>query len=106
MRAFSSSRMALDRKQQPEPLGVSEELQARVSDKKLLKSHGLIGGDWVPASDGATYQVRAPRVDDAHALLGHARFRRRAFASKQARHVGGAARACGAPRRAAPAQHP
>ncbi|KAI8470576.1 MAG: succinate semialdehyde dehydrogenase [Monoraphidium minutum] len=60
-RAFSSSGMALDRKQPPPPpLGVSEELAARISDKGLLKTHGLIGGDWMTAADGATYQVLNP----------------------------------------------
>jgi hypothetical protein len=48
--------MALaDRK--PE-LGISEELAERLKDKNLLKTQGLIGGDWKAASDGATYQAR------------------------------------------------
>ena len=68
-RAFNSSSMALDRKQHPEPLGISEELTERVSDKKLLKFHGLIGGDWKPASDGATYQARTCRLGSGCALV-------------------------------------
>lgn len=68
-RAFSSSSMALDRKQHAEPLGVSEELAERVSDKQLLKCHGIIGGDWKPASDGATYQVLNPATGKPVATL-------------------------------------
>jgi hypothetical protein len=59
-RAFSSSGMApkADPKAAPAPPGVSEELAAHIKDKGLLKTEGFIGGDWVKASDGATYQVR------------------------------------------------
>jgi hypothetical protein len=42
----------------PPDLGVAEELAERVKDKKLLRTHGYIGGDWKAASDGATYQAR------------------------------------------------
>lgn len=50
---------------QPEPveLTVSEELLSKVEDKELLRTGGLIGGKWSPASDRATYQVGAVTAD-------------------------------------------
>lgn len=41
----------------PAALGISEELAQRVKDQGLLRREGYIGGDWVKASDGGTYQV-------------------------------------------------
>lgn len=35
-------------------------LLEKIKDKELLKVHGFIGGQWVPASDGTTMEVRTP----------------------------------------------
>ena len=44
--------------QQPsKPLGAADELLSKLQDKELLKTHGLIGGKWSEASNGATYDV-------------------------------------------------
>jgi hypothetical protein len=43
--------------QSSKPLGASEELLSKLQDKELLRTHGLIGGKWSEASNGATYDV-------------------------------------------------
>lgn len=68
-RAFSSSRaMAADHGKPAEP-AVSEELSSRVKDQGLLRVDGFIGGDWVKAADGGTYQVLNPATGKPVATL-------------------------------------
>ena len=64
LRPFSSSgSMGAPDQKSPGPVAaVSEDLTERVKDKGLLKMEGFIGGDWVKASDGATYTVRGGRL--------------------------------------------
>lgn len=38
-------------------VGASDELLAKLQDKELLRTCGLIGGKWSEASNGATYDV-------------------------------------------------
>lgn len=38
-------------------VGASDELLAKLKDKELLRTCGLIGGKWSEASNGATYDV-------------------------------------------------
>ena len=42
---------------------VSEELVAKMNDKGVLKVHGFIGGEWLPATDGSTFNVRLRRAE-------------------------------------------
>lgn len=96
-RAFSSSSGAMATSDRP-ALAVCEELEARIKDKGLLKPQGFIGGDWVGASDGATYQVRRTVRPRARAVARCWRPARAANAKEAAMTPPSAAPAAAAPR--------
>eukprot|EP00195_Chlamydomonas_chlamydogama_P002619 CAMPEP_0202920768 /NCGR_PEP_ID=MMETSP1392-20130828/77027_1 /ASSEMBLY_ACC=CAM_ASM_000868 /TAXON_ID=225041 /ORGANISM="Chlamydomonas chlamydogama, Strain SAG 11-48b" /LENGTH=526 /DNA_ID=CAMNT_0049614281 /DNA_START=54 /DNA_END=1634 /DNA_ORIENTATION=- len=48
---------------------IADELLSRLKDKTLLHSAGLIGGKWLAASNGATFQVKNPATGKSIATL-------------------------------------
>ena len=48
---------------------VSDDLLSKIKDRGLVKTQGLVGGEWVGASDGSTFDVGSQSLDFQPCML-------------------------------------